>query len=635
MASSVRNTFRHPAIRSATEEFRRKPHCLSSRRHLSYKYSPLDETGQIRLLKLSPGSLGSPIKCEFLPVNLAKSVQNFDAISYAWGNPALKYKIECEQDELNVTESVRGLLDHIRDPNEDRVIWIDAICIDQQNFAERSQQVRLMRQIYSSAESVSIWLGPEKDESGLLQEFIPRLADVFWGSQRAQLFTDEVLFQKTKTHRTSREWVALKRLFERPWFNRTWIVQEFVSSPQHTFLCGKFHISAELLVLVAKELRHLHLNGNGFVRHHGFDFAAISKFLRMARIRKLRMSGEETDFSLLTYSFWSSEASDPKDKIFSMLGLDNGMAIRMEPDYRDSIQTVYTKATQQSLLNHNAIGILSLAGIGNDRALDNLPSWVPDFSATETPAPPFELFAYDGCIQDSWGSYNIHIFEETLSPFLFEGKEFTLDAINFDTIKRLGTMLNIENNENLKEWTHEAKSLFLTSNYYLSNEFPNWDVHWRSLIADRIYQYTLYIQAPQIYGNYYEALREQLEMKTKHKQRITHWQYTLESIGGAGRQITKEMRATRFVAALWQSAHGRRYCVTGKGDVALVPRYAAVGDEICKLAGCIVPFVVRSFPGTGSGKKLYELVGECYVHGIMRGSRQDLSLGEFNQITFI
>jgi type II secretory pathway predicted ATPase ExeA len=119
----------------------------------------------------------------------------------------LKYKIECEKDELNVTENVRGLLDHIRDPNEDRVIWIDSICIDQQNFEERSQQVRLVRQIYSSAKSVNIWLGPEKDDSGLLEEFIPRLTDVFWRSRRAELFTDEVLFQKRRpTERPQNGW---------------------------------------------------------------------------------------------------------------------------------------------------------------------------------------------------------------------------------------------------------------------------------------------------------------------------------------------------------------------------------------------------------------------------------------------
>jgi hypothetical protein len=60
----------------------------------------------------------------------------------------------------------------------------------------------------------------EKGGSGLLEELTQRLADVFLTSRPAQLFTDEVLFQKTKTDRTSLEWMALKRLFERPWFNR-------------------------------------------------------------------------------------------------------------------------------------------------------------------------------------------------------------------------------------------------------------------------------------------------------------------------------------------------------------------------------------------------------------------------------
>jgi hypothetical protein len=123
------------------------------------------------------------------------------------------------------------------------------------------------------------------------------------------------------------------------------------------------YLRETLLVLVAKELRYLYLNGNGFVRHHGFDFAVISKFLRMARIWKIRISGKETDFSLLTYSFWSSETLDPKDKIFSMFGLDNGITIRMEPDYHNSVQTVYTNATQESLLSRSPIGILSLASI--------------------------------------------------------------------------------------------------------------------------------------------------------------------------------------------------------------------------------------------------------------------------------
>jgi hypothetical protein len=230
----------------------------------------------------------------------------------------LKHGIECEQNEPDVTDNVRGLLNQMGDLDEEKLIWIDAICIDQKNLEERSQQVKLMGQIYSSTKSVDIWLGQEQDESSLLEEFIARLTDVFRKSPRSQLSTAEGLFQKTKTNRDSPEWMALKRLFERPWFNRTWVVQEIVASSQHTFLCGKYHISVDLLVRVARELRDLYLNGNAFVHYCRFDHATISKFLRMAWIWRERQNGSETYFSLLIYSFWTSEAADLKDKIFSM-----------------------------------------------------------------------------------------------------------------------------------------------------------------------------------------------------------------------------------------------------------------------------------------------------------------------------
>lgn len=201
------------------------------------------------------------------------------------------------------------------------------------------------------------------------------------------------------------------------------------------------------------------------------------------------MRGEKINLSYLTYSFWSSQSSDPKDKIFSMLGLDNEMAIRMMPDYRDSVQTVYTKATRESLLSSKSTGILSLAGIGHRRVLDDLPSWVPDFSITETPSPPFGLYMYDGCVPGGWGSYNVQIFGETLTPFLFEGNEFTLDAIKFDAVKSLNTTLNIEDDENLSSWVNEAEALFRTSSYFLKDGISSWEIHWRSLIAERIFEY--------------------------------------------------------------------------------------------------------------------------------------------------
>ncbi|KAH7313177.1 heterokaryon incompatibility protein-domain-containing protein [Rhexocercosporidium sp. MPI-PUGE-AT-0058] len=625
MACIARGCFLKSPIGYHLRSFQSQLHHTPSRRLLSYRYTPLSCPGQIRLLKLLKGVPGSDIKCEFLPVDLASSSESYNAISYTWGNPVLKHSIVCGRDELRVAENVRCVLDKMRMPDEAKFIWIDALCIDQQNLEERGQQVKLMGQIYSSAESVDIWLGPEADGSALLEAFIPKLANILQKSPKSQFMTDEGLFRTTETARHSPEWTALKRLFERPWFNRTWIVQEIVASSHHIFVCGNHRIPAVLLVRVARELRDLYLNGNAFVRYHGFDHAIISKFLRMARIWRERQYGKETYFSLLAYSFWSSEASDPKDKIFSMVGLDASMATRLEPDYRATVQTVYINATREALLSCNSIGIISLAGIGNPRVLAELPSWVPDFSVSAAPQPPFELFLYNGSIRGRWVDHPVHVFEETLSPFLFHGSELTLDSIKFDSIKSLSTVLDIADETNLNAWAREAESLFLASKFAIAD--PDWDAHWRSLIADRVFEHAWYKRAPQLYERYYSALRKQLEMLPTHSH-----EFAEEEIGNqAGDDLN--MRARRFVSALWQSAHGRRYCLTARGDMAIVPRFAEVGDEICLLAGCNAPFVIRRVKGTAEDNGLYELVGECYVHEIMRGD--DVELRGRERLTFI
>jgi hypothetical protein len=115
---------------------------------------------------------------------------------------------------------------------------------------------------------------------------------------------------------------------------------------------------------------------------------------------------------------------------------------------------------------------------------------------------------YDGCVPGGWESYNVQIFEETLTPFLFEGNEFALDAIKFNAIKSLNTTLNIEDDENLSSWVNEAEALFRTSSYFLKDGISSWEIHWRSLIADRIFEYASYTSAPPIYGSYYLDLRQ-------------------------------------------------------------------------------------------------------------------------------
>ena len=124
-----------------------------------------------------------------------------------------------------MTENVKVLLEHLRQ-NQERVIWIDAVCINQLDIVERNQQVQLMGWIYSHASSVTIWLGPEADESGLLPTFIP-LLQAACDERRKEVKgiydeTINILLVEPGLERSSPAWRALGKLIERPWFSRTW-----------------------------------------------------------------------------------------------------------------------------------------------------------------------------------------------------------------------------------------------------------------------------------------------------------------------------------------------------------------------------------------------------------------------------
>lgn len=580
-------------------------------RQLSYQHTKIKPSKQIRLLQLLRGSQNEPIKVKFTAAYLRPTPPDYVAISYAWGDPTLRHEIECEGKTIGITENVKAILKHLRDPEENKVFWIDALCINQMDLKERGEQVRLMGQIYETANKVTIWLGPEAENSGMLGEFVPKLAVALQASRTLDAVNDKYILRKTGTITSSPEWVALGLLFKRPWFTRMWVVQEYIVSTRREFLCGKTVISAHYLVEAATSIRHLYLGGS-VIRSFKFDWDIIAKFLRMAKIGKWRRDGGRQVLPYLSYAFWSSRASDPRDKIFSLLALDDNPLLRMGTDYRETVQEVYTKATKAAL-EKKQTGILCLAGIGQRRSLPGLPSWVPDFSYPEAPVPPFGLHRYEG-----WKSPKY---------LKFDGDRLKIHGVKMDSIASLGTVLTMGpgSDSNLREWLLEVEVLFSRSKY--AHKHPKSNARWRSLIADRMFQDEHYTNASDIYGVYFEALTESLRNGTK-VQAIDNFSPIMEhSPSSPG---TGVMHARRFAAALSQSASERRYCVTAKGDIGLVPGFTDLQDLICFIGGMDIPLVLRPF---SEEKNTYQLVGECYIHGIMRS--QERSSGAVEEITLV
>jgi hypothetical protein len=162
----------------------------------------------------------------------------YEALSYVWDQLPERKHIICNDTPFSVTGNLHAALRRLRHPNESRVLWIDQICIDQENIPERNQQVQIMRDIYHQAEKVLIWLGEEEDDSDLAMNFIGTIVEVIQALPPETLLsiiniTDYGLPQFSDKH-----WYALGKFLKRPWFQRAWVVQERVMAKDAVVLCG-------------------------------------------------------------------------------------------------------------------------------------------------------------------------------------------------------------------------------------------------------------------------------------------------------------------------------------------------------------------------------------------------------------
>ncbi|THV45125.1 hypothetical protein BGAL_0527g00020 [Botrytis galanthina] len=128
---------------------------MSSTREL---YHPLKD-GEIRVLRIEPGTFDDPIHCALSPCLLDDN-PTYQALSYTWGDPSIRAPIKVDGHVFMATTNLESALRYLRDTEITRVLWVDAVCINQEDIPERGMQVQQMRRIYKNAKDVLIWLGP-------------------------------------------------------------------------------------------------------------------------------------------------------------------------------------------------------------------------------------------------------------------------------------------------------------------------------------------------------------------------------------------------------------------------------------------------------------------------------------------
>jgi hypothetical protein len=177
-----------------------------------YHYSPLSsQHDSIRLLRLMPHEdETADIQCELFEYSLQDSytkVHLYEALSYTWGDPQTKLPLLMHNHRFDVTVNLHAALSRLRNHSMERILWIDALCIDQANQEEKEHQIQSMAKIYGQANRVVVWLGETADNSDLAFEEI-RIA----AGRKSTGFSVSKRIRK-----------AVLKLLQRPWFRRIWV----------------------------------------------------------------------------------------------------------------------------------------------------------------------------------------------------------------------------------------------------------------------------------------------------------------------------------------------------------------------------------------------------------------------------
>lgn len=441
-----------------------------------YEYHRLPDK-HIRILQIHPRSLTSPlspfwkdtetIHCTIKIVDLDKEPE-FDALSYTWGNPITVYEDEekakegaeifsqvqevvCDGMSLKITTNLHDTLlalrqvpsfkDVVERPRGE-YIWIDAICINQEDIEERSAQVAIMDRIYSMAKIVIVWLGRDDTFTRTGVEVLREISKIPEPIRAIPLMkawsTIRLFFRELKEFGLRQfkeeEWLSVYAFLERNWFRRAWILQELGLARRIVVMTGllvmdwpTLEVSCTILALSGWDAdlgtyAEKHMKGhfepvmvdfpNGEVIGPGprdkpfmyqreedvkVEFNTAGVVLSMSDIRRgLGIADRKIavlpyrkplDFTGLMDAFRRSVATDPRDKVYALCGLlpkDRHEAkqevLKIIPDYNKSVEGVFIDAAWFQLQSANNLDFLGLVQDLAQCDVKNLPSWVPDLT---------------------------------------------------------------------------------------------------------------------------------------------------------------------------------------------------------------------------------------------------------------
>ncbi|RDW74655.1 uncharacterized protein DSM5745_07317 [Aspergillus mulundensis] len=328
----------------------------------------LPSEDSVRLLRLRPGSDNEPIHADFKTVRINQiPLPLYEALSYTSVHDPADPCESCPVylgsywDVFYVPRTCGKALRQLRHRRADRLLWVDALCIDQARLEEKNSQVRILREVFLRATKVLAYVGDEHPDVDYALSFLKN-----------------TIFHPTKTDyystlsKDARS--SFLKLLDLPYFSRLWVLQETLMARELEFVCGG--VSArwpQRSFCYASEL------------------GVPSWLLRDSKWYPFTAK----DLLNVLVEGSTYQCTDPRDKVFALLGLMANKPI--VPDYRLPTESVYVGIAAYFVKHPSTVDVLALAGQKN-KCFD-LPSWVPDWSQSMS-RPSLDTFLRAGIRTD-------------------------------------------------------------------------------------------------------------------------------------------------------------------------------------------------------------------------------------------
>ncbi|KAF3810025.1 hypothetical protein GCG54_00002474 [Colletotrichum gloeosporioides] len=344
----------------------------------SYHYEPLKHPDSTRVLVLHPaGAFESQLLCSIIQYSRQEQLRsvdttrNYSAVSYTWGEPDFSVDLIIDQSNaddditpkkslLKITPTVDTILRYLRGSHKPVHLWIDALCINQQDENDKAVQIPQMGAIYKCADMVHVWLGDvDADEVAIAFANVRMIhASPATESYKADLFE------------------SLATLTQKPWFTRRWVIQEIKLADRAVLRYGEHSVE--------------------YARFRTAWYLVESRMLSQDNMKDLRplLNRDSTDdFLELLWGFHLANCADPRDRLAALYGFLPPSEQPIGVQYAQIGWEEMYRRLAERLINGNTLSatrvILHLFAFGSAarRVLDDseYPSWVPDWSGIRQP----------------------------------------------------------------------------------------------------------------------------------------------------------------------------------------------------------------------------------------------------------